>query len=309
MKCLSYFSFIVLILGGCTRDQDIFIADNTEQVSQEYIHNLVSNNNTVTTLNITEGQETYYTDNKNFLLRIPANSVLDNTGKPVIGSIKILIHKNGEDKSDFIVTPSLIFDKALPKSAATYTISFIDPIKISKPVEMYLAVDNLGSPQNTMQYYTSVEQKWILSDNNIKIENWQIPLGEKTLNISGVKLMLKNRTNLLSFVNKNENNSSQYRLCINLTKKFNSTNSLAFFTSNDGKFHIKLDEVSQSQFCTSTFGSNQNVEGHIVVISDTGNQNFHFGLQNANISTSTNTVDVEMLSTSIQNIKAAIQSL
>jgi hypothetical protein len=310
MKGFSIYMIVFLLtVIGCTKDQTIFIPDTTDKVSQEYFHNLVSNTSTLTTVNIVADQETTVFSQDKFFLRIPANSLLNEDGEPITGSIKLDIHNNTDDKSDFIITPSLIFDKNLAKSSNTYTISFIENVKISKPIELYLTLDQTLISDKPLQLYTvDKNQKWILALNNVNTDTYQIPLAEKNIKITGAKLLLSNRANVLSLLSK-DIATTQYSLCINVDKKFNALNTLAYFISNNGKHHIKLDNVGGQQFCSPTFGIRDQLEGHIVVLSDTGNESYHFGLQNASFSSSQTIIDVAMLPSHIQEIKAAIQSL
>ncbi len=116
------FSFIVF--SSCTKDENLFIPDQEQQISQTYLHTILSISQSSVLISIVNDKPNFISSSGKFLIYIPANSLRDELNKPFEGQIKLQFNKLGNDKSDFIVTPSQLFD-GQTSSSDTYTFAVV----------------------------------------------------------------------------------------------------------------------------------------------------------------------------------------
>ena len=123
--------------------------------------------------------------------------------------------------------------------------------------------------------------------------------------------MFESNTKWIAIAKSEENISNETAItCLTIDKALNHNNSVVYFIYDAGRSTFKVHNTGKNEWsiCTGELIPNALSKGTFVVISDLGNENYHFGMTNAVLETDENVV-IKSESKTNKEIKEILASL
>jgi hypothetical protein len=191
-------------------------------------------------------------------------------------------------------------------------LTFATPIEIIIPAQDVDSQSSLMLLDNKSSSNASAEWSRRSAESNPLVINTHLvgPTDNQTA-IQGYKIVFEADTRWIAIANSEEPfTNKMVTTCLSIDHKLNHNNSVVYFISNAGRSTFKVHNTGKNEWsiCTIELTPNALSQGSFVVISDLGNENYHFGMTNAVLETDENVV-IKSESKTNKEIKEILASL
>lgn len=319
---ISYTHLMVILLTwlsfpGCYEDEITFTPDMTSRENvTEFLDNF---------LDVSEYYRFAVSDNTEFVpldngwwLEIPAHSLADQNNRVIrTGFIDLKVHILGDKTSDYLYAPSLETDRQLLKTNYCVSLEFSSdqlPLKLNHPIIIYIpqTEDDLMSSLKIFGYSSATSgYQWsqILSENAaIEKGTWTVVPNHS---ITGLKLTTLNEAQWMALAKVNEEDLFyENNILLTTDNGLNHHNCLVYFVPLKGHNAVKLDYNPASRTFYKNFQSAElNEEGHILILSDSGNDLYSFAMKKIGNMDLSSGLHIKTEIKTIEEIKRVLGSL
>lgn len=315
MKFLLQF-LVIILLVSCQKNEFEFIPDQTYVINRDLLLANLVGSPTSYIIDVT-GEKTVFFGYDHTIVEIPSKSLVDETGSPITGSVKMEIKEYTTSKSNLLQCPSSEYNMSILNSDKLIFVKFSKDGKDvypDKKINIYLAEQSMiNDPMILAGSLTDNKIVWSRVNESLAKVNfgqWSVSSNEAQTTISGYKIELKGSPRWISISEKSsQSNTSVQHLDIEINQNLYLKNTLAYFVADDKNTVLQLVwNESKSKFGLNINTQSMNFSGKIVIISQLGVDNFEFGMTNAILGIDT-TIKVSSSKKDIKEIKSILKSI
>jgi hypothetical protein len=315
------FSLIVILaftLFSCGKDELVFIPGQDYTIDQTLLLKQIAEAPKKYKISITN-ERVYFTAPNGIYIEIPSQALKNEAGQYVTGEVVMTFDDMELQKSQLLYAPSTIYNGKMFESKKMLYLDFSQdgkPLTISSPIEVIIPSDDIVTTLVLLDGIANDNESsmWIrrsAESNPLSAQSYQVGSTENQTTILGYKIFFPSNTKWVAIANTDEPlNSKTVSVCISLDQGLNYKNTVVYFISDAGRSTFRLDNVGKNDWniCTSSLMYNELCRGTFVVISDLGNENYHFGMTNAVLETD-ETIVIKSESKTNKEIKEILASL
>lgn len=308
------------MLFSCGKDEVIFIPDQDYTIDQTLLLRQIVEAPKKYKISLTNDRF-YFAAPNGLHIQIPALALKNETGQPVTGDVVMTFDDMEYQKTQLLYAPSNIYNGKMFESKKMVHLEFTQNGKslvIGTPIEVIIPSTEDINPASLILLdgiaNESVTTTWIRrsSDSNpLTFSTYQVGTEQNQTTVKGYKILFESNTKWIAIAKSEENISNETAItCLTIDKALNHNNSVVYFISNTGRSTFKVHNTGKNEWsiCTGELIPNALSKGTFVVISDLGNENYHFGMTNAVLETDENVVITSESKTN-KEIKEILASL
>lgn len=308
------------MLISCGKDELIFIPAQDHKIDQTLLLKQVLEAPKKYKISLTD-ERFYFAAPNGIYIEIPAQALQNEAGQYVTGDVVMTFDDMELQKSQLLFAPSTLYNGKMFESKKMLFLDFSQngmPLTISAPIEVVIPSDGVDIQTSLMlldgianDNETSSWLRRSVESNPLTLQTYQVGSGETQTTVQGYKVLFPSNTKWVAIAKTEENLlNNKMTTCISLDHGLSHINSVVYFISNTGRSTFKVHNTGKNDWsiCTSELIPNTLSEGAFVVISDLGNENYHFGMTNAVLETDDNVV-IKSESKTNKEIKEILASL
>lgn len=316
MKYLYLLSLLGLLMSSCYEDKELFIPDQQYKINNALLIN-----------SLVGEPESFIVDLNNdpivslpggIQLEWPENKVRDIEGNVVTGTIRVEFKEYTQPRTGLMNCPETRSNNQWINSTKTISLKISNrdkPIQLTGPVTLYIPskeniedinVYNLSKEGNNTQWALSPG-----STENMEYGNWLINSNKSPAKeISGYKIQTMPGQDWIMLGKPLGNKIGlEVKCTLNSPQGFNNSNALAYFIGDQNNIVFKMDyDAVNRQFYTNSGVTGHNIQGKIIFIGQTSEENYYFGTTNVVLGSDTN-LKINGTAMSLESIKAALKRL
>ena len=283
----------LIFIFSCGKDEFLFIPDT--ETADGRLQLLSDFTATPKTYRITlhENERTIFEGPNSTLIDIPKGSLLTKSGKEVRGQVKVELNEFSDKRMNLLYAPSAIYEGRLIDYTRVLYLRFSqdnEELVISTPLVIYFNSSEAEDLQNT--YLFSGKQSaegiyWNIYEglmNGPEKGEWTISVNETITTIQGFAISVSGTDNWYCLAKKIAGIGGETpEVCVTVLDELPEEGSMTFFISDKSRSTIRLTSRNQgiSPYCLNVLPESTPLPGKIIHISDTGNQQYKFGMTNA----------------------------
>lgn len=315
MKFYCKYLVVFIFFVSCSKDQELFIPNQLDETNSQILLSKFIQTPGFYTFDI--GLENKLISGDGFIVEIPVGALVSQENIPISGRVRMILNDFSTMKNKLLMSPSTINSKGFIHCESMIYISFSQnekPLQIAKPINIYLSAIQDKTTLNIFYGTTSDGQfKWTVNEGSggmIDAQLWEISNGISTIEVESFKLEVTGANQWFCLGTEFANmNQSIYDLQVSTPIAYSGKNSLVYFIADDYSIVCKLtNQQNTSKFYLNNIKNSKGLKGKVVIISDFGSEDYHFGTTNVVIGDEQE-VSLAPESKNVEEIKKALQAL
>jgi hypothetical protein len=244
-------------------------------------------------ITLQENDRTVFEGPNNTVIDIPEGSLLTKSGKEVKGEVKAELNEFSNNRVDLLYAPSAIYEGRLIDYTRVLYLRFSqnnEDLVISSPLIIYFKSSDTEALQETYRFSGKQSAEgvyWNIYEglmNGPEKGEWTISVNETIKTIHGYAISVSGTDNWYCLAKKVAGIGGETsEICVTVMDELPEDGSMTFFVSDKSRSAIRLASRNQgtSPYCLNVLTEYTPLPGKIIHISDTGNQQYKFGMTNA----------------------------
>jgi len=316
----SLIVILALVIISCSKDEKIFIPDQNYNIDQELLLKQIIEVPKKYKISLTN-ERFYFSAPNGSHIEIPPLALKNEAGQAVTGDVIMTFDNLELNKSQLLYAPSTIYDGKMFESQKMIHLDFSQegkPLVIDTPISVIIpANDNKGNESLILLDGVDSENiptTWArrnMESYPLTVNTYEVGTVGSQNTVKGYKILCESNTKWIAIAKSEVNNANKPVItCLMLDQTLNLNNSVVYFISKNGRSAFQLQNTGKNEWriCTNALIPNDLSQGTFVLISDLGNENYHFGMTNAVLETDVNVVITSKSKTN-KEIKEILASL
>lgn len=283
----------LIFVFSCGKDEFLFIPDtDTTDGRFQLLSDFTATPRTYR-ITLQDDGRTIFEGPNNTVIDIPKGSLLTKGGKIVSGEVKAELNEFSSERLDLLYAPSAIYEGRLIDYTRVLYLRFSqnnEDLVISSPLIIYFKSSDTEALRDIYLFsgkQTAEGVYWNIYEglmNGPEKGEWTISVNETIKTIQGYAISVSGNDNWYCLAKKVAGIGGETsEICVTVMDELPEDGSLTFFVSEKSRSAIRLTSRNQgtSPYCLNILPESTPLPGKIIHISDTGNQQYKFGMTNA----------------------------